>query len=82
MENRKPSSTDKSLKGGRITLVEINKVVSDESKLVEIFSNNFGNLVLDLGIDILTNIRKKTVRKAIEKYQNHPSIKVIRDNID
>ena len=82
MENLKPSSTDKSLKGGRITLVEINKVVSDESKLVEIFRNNFGNLVLDLGIDILTNIRKKTVRKAIEKYQNHPSIKVIRDNID
>ena len=23
-----------------------------------------------------------TIRKAIEKYQNHPSIKVIRENID
>ena len=82
MENLKPSSTDKSLKGERITLVENNKVVSDEIKLVEIFSNYFGNLVLNLGIDIVTNIIKKTVRKAIEKYQNHPSIKVIRDTIN
>ena len=23
-----------------------------------------------------------TIRKAVEKYQNHPSIKVIRENID
>ena len=82
MENLKPSSRDKSLKGERITLVENNKVVSDESKLVEIFSNYFGNLVLNLEIDLVTNIRKKTVRKAIEKYQNHPSINIIRDNID
>ena len=62
MENLKPSSTDKSFKGERITLVENNKVVSDEIKLVEIFSNYFGNLVLNLGIDIVTNIIKKTVR--------------------
>ena len=82
MENLKPSSRDKSLKGERITLVENNKVVSDESKLVEIFSNYFGNLVLNLEIDLVTNIRKKTVRKAMEKYQNHPSINIIRDNID
>ena len=82
MENLKPSSRDKFLKGERITLVENNKVVSDESKLVEIFSNYFGNLVLNLEIDLVTNIRKKTVRKAIEKYQNHPSINIIRDNID
>ena len=70
------------MKGERITLVENNKVVLDESKLVEIFSNYFGNLVLNLEIDLVTNIRKKTVRKAIEKYQNHPSINIIRDNID
>ena len=70
------------MKGERITLVENNKVVLDESKLVEIFSNYFGNLVLNLEIDLVTNIRKKTVRKAMEKYQNHPSINIIRDNID
>ena len=41
----KPSFTDKTLKDERITLVENNKVVSDESKLVEIFSKCFGNIV-------------------------------------
>ena len=51
----KPSFTDKTLKDERITLVENNKVVSDESKLVEIFSKYFGNIVQDLGIDGLTN---------------------------
>ena len=78
----KPSFTDKTLKGERIILVENSKVVSDESKLAEIFSKYFGNIVQNLGIDGLTNISSDndavTIRKAIEKYQNHPSIKVIR----
>ena len=82
----KPSFADKTLKDERITLVENNKVVSDESKLVEIFSKYFGNIVQNLGIDGLTNIPSDndavTIEKAIEKYQNHPSIKVIRENID
>ena len=70
------------MKDERITLVENNKVVSDESKLVEIFGKYFGNIAQNLGIDGLTNISSHnetvTIRKAIEKYQNHPSIKVIR----
>ena len=78
----KPSFTDKTLKDERITLVENNKVVSDESKLVEIF----GKFVQNLRIDGLTNISSDnetvTIRKAIEKYQNYPSIKVIRENTD
>ena len=41
----KPTFIDKTLKDERITLVENNKVVSDESKLVEIFSKYFGNIV-------------------------------------
>ena len=74
------------MKDERITLVENNKVVSDDSKLVGIFSKYFGNIVQNLGIDGLTNISSDndtvTTRKAIEKYQNHPRIKVIRENID
>ena len=68
-----------------ITLVENNKVVSDESELVEIFSKDFGNIVQNLSTDGLTNTSDNdavTIRQAIEKYQNHPSIKVIRENID
>ena len=65
----KPSFTDKTLKDERITLVENNKVVSDESKLVEIFSKYFGNIVQNLGIDGLTNASSNndvaTIRKAM-----------------
>ena len=83
----KPSFTDKTLTDERIILVENNKVVSDESKLVEIFSKYFGNVVQNLGTYVLTNISSDndavTIRKATEKYQNHPSIKVkTRENID
>ena len=81
----KPSFTDKTLKDERITLVENNKVVSDESELVEIFSKDFGNILQNLSIDDLTNTSDNdavTIREAIEKYQNHPRINVIRENID
>ena len=74
-----PSFTDKTLKDERITLVENNKVISDESELVEIFSQYFGNIFQNLGIDGLTNTSSDneavTIRQAIETYQNHPSIK-------
>ena len=46
----KASFTDRTLKDERITLVENNKVFSDESKLVEIFSNYFGTLFKNLGV--------------------------------
>ena len=81
----KPSFTDKTLKDEKVTLVENNKVVSDESELVEIFSKFFGNIVQNLGIDILTSTSSDneavTIRQAIEKYQNHFRIKVIQENI-
>ena len=51
----RPSFTDKTLKDERITLLENNKVVSDESELVEIFSKYFGNILQNLGIDGVTN---------------------------
>ena len=82
----KPSFTDKTLNDEKITLVEKNKVVSNESKLVQIFGKYFGNIVQNLGIDGLTNTSSDndavTIRQAIEKYQNHLSIKVIPENID
>ena len=54
MEKRKTFyCTDKTLKDERITLVENNKVVSDESELVEIFSKYFGNIVQNLVINNL-----------------------------
>ena len=46
-------------------LVENDKIVSDKSKLVEIFNKHFGNIVQNLGIDALTKIMTMiTIRKA------------------
>ena len=63
--------TDKTMKDERITFVENNKVVSDKSELVEIFSKDFGNIFQNLGIDSLTNTSSDndavTTRQAIEK---------------
>ena len=74
------------MKDERITLAENNKVVSDESELVEIFSKCFRNIVQNLGMDGLANTSSDndavTIRQAIEKHQNHPSIKVMQENID
>ena len=65
----KPSFTDKTLNDEKITLVEKNKVVSNESELVQIFGKYFGNIVQNLGIDGLTNASSNndvaTIRKAM-----------------
>ena len=61
------------MKDERITLVKNNKVVSDESELVNIFSKYFGYIVQNLVIDGLTNTSSDnnvvTIRQATEKYQ-------------
>ena len=59
------------MKDERIILVENNKVVSDESKLVEIFSKYFGNIVQNLGIDGLTNVSSDNVVVTIRKIERY-----------
>ena len=44
----KPSLTDKTLKGKRITLTENEKVVSDKRELVKVFNEYFSNLAQNL----------------------------------
>ena len=61
--------TAKTFKDEKITLVENNKVVSDESKSVEIFSKYFGNIVQNLGIDGLTNISSDNDPVTIKKHR-------------
>ena len=59
------------------------RVVSDESKSVEIFCKYFVNIVQNIEIDGLASVSSDidavTIRKATGNYQNHPSIKVIRE---
>ena len=60
----KPSFKDKFLKEERITLVENSKVVSDESRLVEICSKYFRNIAQNLGIECLTDNNALTIKKS------------------
>ena len=67
----------------------IAKLLAYGHELVEIFSKYFGSIVQNLRRDGLANISSDNdtatisiEREAIEKYQNHPRIKVIRENID
>ena len=61
-------------------------VFGNECELVEVFSRYLENIMRNLGTDSLTNFSSDNdtvaVRKAVDKYQNHPSIKVIRENTD
>ena len=51
------------MKEERITLVENSKVVSDESRLVEICSKYFRNIARNLGIECLTDNNALTIKK-------------------
>ena len=72
----KPCLTDKTLKSKRITLIENEKVVSDERGLVKIFNEYFSNIVSNLDIQRPPSItlHHDPVFNAIKKFENHPSI--------
>ena len=70
------------MKDETITVAENNRLASDEKEL-EIFSKYFGNIVQNLRADGLTSIfRDNTAVYWKNQYQNHPSIDVMRENID
>ena len=77
----KPCLTDKTLKGERITLIENEKVVSDERELVKIFNEYLSNIVPNLDIQRPPSItlHNDPVLRAIKKFENHPSIQYTRN---
>ena len=79
----KPCLTDKTLKDERITLIENEKVVSDERGLVKIFNEYFSSIVSNLDIQHPPNIslHHYPVLNAIKKFENHPSILVIKNQV-
>ena len=66
--------TDKTLKDERITLIETEKVVSDERELLNIFNEYFSNIISNLDIQRPPNINLHydPVLNAIKKFENHP----------
>ena len=72
----KPCLTDKTLKDERITLIENEKVLSDEWELVKIFHEYFSNIVSNLDIQCPPSItlHQDSVLNEIWKFENDPSI--------
>ena len=82
----KPFLSDKVTTFPQITLVENDEIISAESKVANSFSKFFENAVHSLGIKTneSTNdncILKNPVEIAIKKYEQHPSINLIKENI-
>ena len=91
MDNRrfwssiKPLFSDKSITEKNIIIVNNNTITNDDSEISEIFSSFFSDAVKNLGIeeshDVISNIPDNIVNdpvlRAINKYHNHLSIKLI-----
>ena len=84
----KPLLSDKCLQSSTISLVDNKNVISDDSELANTFNNYFEKTVIELGIKEYENFDKNpdsrsldNVDIAINKYKNHPSIKMINENV-
>ena len=69
----KPNCTDKTLKDEKITLVEGDKVITEEKDVVKIFKDHFEKIVETLKIDrpILSDLSDDPVLNAIENFSHH-----------
>ena len=82
----KPFLSDKVTTFSKISLVEKGGIISDESKVVNAFSNFFENAIRSLGIKGNEHSQenydlKNPVEIAIKKFEQHLSINLINKNI-
>ena len=75
--------TDKTLKGKRITLIENEKVVSDERELKKIFEEYFSNIAPNLDIQHPASIilHHDPVSNAMKEFESHRIILEIKKQI-
>lgn len=75
--------SDKSNNFENLTVVENEKVTSDEKELSEVFNKYFDVLLCNLNLKVPENLLSLLrnfdgpIFRAISKYQNYPSIKFI-----
>ena len=84
----KPFFSDKGSTFSNISIVENNSIVSDDREVAEIFKKYFDNAVKSLDIkenrDLLCSDESliNLVEVAIEKFKLHPSVLMIKEQID
>ena len=78
----KANFTEKTIKDQKITLVEKETVISEESELAEVFKNYFENVVNNLNIQqpIFSHEHNDSIANAIKNFEQHPSILKIKEN--
>ena len=86
-QNIKPSLTDKTVKDERTTLVDGDKVITEEKDVVKKFKDHFEKILEAPKIDrpILSDLSDDPVLNAIEHFSHHASvlkIKEVRDSSD
>ena len=84
----KPFLSEKSIVTSKIKLKDKNKIISNDDKVAEEFSTFFENVVKSLNIKPrnlslgnTTNL-SDPVEIAIKKFENHPSVQEIKENIN
>ena len=77
----KPNCTDKTHKDERITLVEGDKVITEEKDVVKVFKDHFEKIVETLKIDphTLSALSDDPVLNAIENFSHRASILKIKE---
>ena len=78
----KPYFTDKGINHDNITLVENKETVSDNNEISETLNNFFSEVATNLKFPQYVNVEgiEDPVAGAVEKYKNHPSIRLIKEN--
>ena len=82
----KPFFTDKDVNHDNITLVENEETVSDNKEISETLNNFFSEVVTNLNLpqyhDPTVNVDdiEDPVARTVDKYKNHPSIRLIKEN--
>ena len=78
----KPYFTDKGINHDNITLVENKETVSDNKEISETLNNFFSEVATNLKFPQYVHVEdiEDPVAGAVEKYKNHPSIRLIKEN--
>ena len=83
METVKPFLTEKSKKVSKITLIEDNQILSQDKQITKIFNEYFISIPIlhmptNQEFEYSVSSEEDPLLRIIGKYQNHPSIKLIK----